>query len=310
MKRFIQAMDYLFILRPTLLYPVWTFFLAGCWGGRHFGSGVSELAHPVSIFWIGAGLTLVMGSVYILNQIQDIETDRTNKKLFLIANGMVSVRAAYIEGSLLAILGLAFGFWVDVRMGLAFLVLFINVGWLYNFPPATWKNHFIMGLICNGLMAVNFVSVGWMIQGGPGFIHPVMAGYFLACGAVYLNTTLPDADGDRATGKITFGVRFGPTVTIRWALAMEVGAVIVAWLYKDYLLLYASLAAFPLFLWAAIKGTIPDSVRATKLSVLGLTAGVCLFFPLYLIPVFTVFFLSKLYYKQRFGLNYPNLKNA
>ena len=41
--------------------------------------------------------TMIMGAVYIVNQITYIETDRINNKLFILPKGLVSVRAAYVE---------------------------------------------------------------------------------------------------------------------------------------------------------------------------------------------------------------------
>jgi homogentisate phytyltransferase/homogentisate geranylgeranyltransferase len=78
--------------------------------------------------------TFVLGGVYVLNQIMDIETDRLNKKLFLLSGGYVTVKAAYIEMAVLWALALI----LSVKFGALFLFLImlsILLGVLYSLPP-------------------------------------------------------------------------------------------------------------------------------------------------------------------------------
>lgn len=310
MKKGVEIFDFLFLLRPTLFYPIWTFFLAGCWGGRTFGKGVCHLGHPVGMFWIAFALTLLMGGVFILNQIQDAETDRTNGKLFLLANEIVSIKQAYREAALLILIGLAFGFWVDIRIGVGLFVLFILSGWLYNYPPFQWKDRPIMGLGTNGIGGFVIYALGWITGGGEGVVPIRGLAYALAGVAVFLNTTLPDMKGDQETGKITFGVRYGVEKTAIWAMILEIGAVGLALLFRDWLLFIPALVVLPLFVVGAVKRTVTDVVRVTKFSVLALVAGVCVIFPLYILAVFGVFYLSKWYYRRRFNFDYPSFKTS
>jgi len=310
LKRGVEILDVLFLLRPTLFYPIWTFFLAGTWGGMRFGTGVGDLTHPVGPLWVVVGLTLVMGGVFILNQIQDVETDRVNGKLFLLANGIVPVKAAYQEATLMMVCGLALGFWIDFRIGLGFLILVLLSGWLYNYPPTRWKNRPIMGLVVNGMGGLVIYSLGWMVGGGRGFVVFRAVIYALAGVAVFLNTTLPDREGDEKTGKITFGVRYGIKRTVVLALAVEICAVGLALLFRDWLLFFPGLVVLPLFVLSAVKRTLAEVIRATKFSVLALAVAVCVVFPLYLLPVFIVFFLSKWYYGKRFDFNYPSFRSS
>ena len=309
MRDCIACFDFLFIIRPTLLYPIWTFFLAGCWAGRYFnGFGILP-SITINFLWTALALTLVMASIYIQNQVQDVETDKTNQKLFLIARDYVSSRAATLEATLLAAVGLILGFVLGWRFGVVLLFLFI-LGWLYNYPPTRWKNRTVWGLLSNGFLAVVCVSLGWMAAGGRTIVQPFMISYFFASAAVYLNTTLPDMEGDRKTGKITFAVRFGIEKTVLWAFILELSACIMAAYHQDWLMFGASLAVSPFFIISWIRKEVPPSVRATKASVVVLTAGVCYFFPLYFAPVFGVYFLSKWYYRKRFDLDYPSLKTT
>lgn len=310
LKKGIEILDYFFLLRPTLFYPIWTFFLAGCWGGMKFGVGASVFAHPAGPVWVALGLSLVMGSVFILNQIQDAETDRVNGKLFLIANGIVSLKEAYTEAILLGVCGLGISFWIDIRVGLCLLVLLVLSGWLYNYPPAEWKDRPVMGIVTNAVGGLIIYCLGWMTGGGAGIVPLRAAAYTLAGAAVFLNTTLPDIEGDEKTGKITFGVRYGIERTAIWALILETITVGLALLFRDWLLFIPGFLVFPFFILGAMKRTMAEVLWATKFSVLALAAAVCIFFPWYLLPVFFVFFFSKWYYKKRFNFDYPSFKSS
>ena len=308
-RKGVEILDYFFILRPILFYPIWTFFLAGYWGGGYFVNNTVQFKHPMGAFWIVSALTLIMGGVFILNQIQDVETDRVNGKLFIVAQGIISRRCAIWEVAALIIIGLSMGFWVDLQVGIGFLILLILSGWLYNFPPVKWKNHPIMGIVVNGMGGVLIYWLGWITGGGGATIQWRVVVYAMAGMAVFLSTTLPDIEGDKKTGKITFGVKYGIATTAVFAFFLEAGAVVLSFICEDWLLFVPAVLVFPLFVIGVFKRTISNMIRATKFSVLALAAALCVVFPWFLLPIFIVFFLSKWYYRKRFNLNYPNFKN-
>ncbi len=310
MKKSIALLDYLFLLRPTLFYPIWTCFLVGYLGVVKLG-GARNLWIP-SVILIEAiiGLTCLTGSIFIFNQIRDVETDRANNKLFLVANGIVPIKHAYGEAIFLAVVGLMLGFLVDYRIGFGFLILFLLSGYAYNYPPAQWKDRPIMGIVTNGMGGLIIYCLGWMIGGGRGIIPIRVVAYVLAGAAVFLNTTLPDMEGDAKTDKITFGVRFGLKTTSLWALILEILTVGFALLFQDWLLFIPALFVLPLFVLSGFKPSLSNTMRATKFSVLALVVMVCFYFPGYFIPISLVFFFSKWYYQKRFHFNYPNFKDS
>ncbi|MCK5146626.1 UbiA family prenyltransferase [bacterium] len=309
MRYFVRLFDWLFLLRPTLFYPIWTYYLAGHWSAKAFGHGENGFHRSMGLFGSIAALSLVVGSIYILNQIRDRETDRINHKLFLLSEGHIPVGGAYIEAGLLAVIGLLWGFWIDQHVGFVLLALLAISGYGYNYPPFCWKDRAIMGLVTNAVSGYVLYSLGWATAGG----HPVLPmrglAYMLAGACVYLNTTLPDLKGDAASGKITFGVKYGVKATARWALILEIATVIVAGYFKEWILFIPALVVLPLYVWGATRSTVDEIMRATKYSVLALAIGVCVVFPLYLIPVFVVFFMTRWYYKARFNFDYPNFKS-
>ncbi|MCK4255704.1 hypothetical protein KAX35_02355, partial [candidate division WOR-3 bacterium] len=77
-----HLLDFIFLLRPILLIPVWIIFLLGYYRAGGTMLGDSRYLMPGFIVF-----TLLMGAIYIINQIADIETDRINNKLFILPKG-------------------------------------------------------------------------------------------------------------------------------------------------------------------------------------------------------------------------------
>ncbi|OQX96661.1 hypothetical protein B6I21_00295 [candidate division KSB1 bacterium 4572_119] len=72
MTKRMKLLDYIFILRPTLFFPVWTVFLAGYHANTKFSQEVTHPNNPVLALFL---FTLMMGAAFIYNQLVDIETD-------------------------------------------------------------------------------------------------------------------------------------------------------------------------------------------------------------------------------------------
>lgn len=303
-----HPLDFLFVLRPTLFYPVWTFFLAGYWGATQNYIEIGGLKKTLNFWLVLSGMTMLMGSVFILNQTQDVETDRMNSKLFLLANGIISIKTAYIEAFILALIGLVMGFFVSPIIGFGILLLLILSGWLYNYPPFIWKNRPILGMMVNVLGGWIIYYLGWFVLSSQ-VIFPVQSvGYVFACAAVFLNTTLPDVEGDAENGKMTLGVKWGVKKTVLWAAAFELLALFAALFTKDKLLLMTSILVSPFFIVSALRPSVPNAIRATKFSIFIMTMVVCYYFLYFLIPVWVIFFGSVAYYRLRFNIHYPNFK--
>jgi len=305
LKRGIEILDYFFLTRPILFYPIWTFFLAGWFGGTHFSnSSNSFLNIPLAVIF---QLTILMGSIFIINQIQDVETDRLNGKLFLVANGIVSKRSAYLEAAIFASIAIVWGFLMSTIIGILFILLFILSGLLYNYSPFMWKNKPIMGLITNGTGGMLIYLIGWSAGGGKGLPLLVLP-YTFAGVSVYLNTTVPDIKGDKKAGKITFPVRFGVKSTALWALIFEAAVVVTSFFMREWILFIPALIAFPFFIMSVFDTSVSKIMLCTKLSIAALALSICVVAPYYLVLLVFIFFFSRWYYKKRFNFEYPSLR--
>jgi 4-hydroxybenzoate polyprenyltransferase len=291
-------MDYFMLLRPSLFLPLWIFFLLGVY---HAGEKISLKAGIVFILY-----TLLMGGIYILNQIIDRESDKKNDKLFLLSEGHVSVKNAYIEMGLIFIISIIGSFFIDFEIFVVFLISFF-MGVTYSVPPIETKGKPFLDMIWNGVgYGILAFFAGWLSLAElsrPMFIMSVP--YFFAVAAVFVNTTIPDIEGDKEEGKITTGVFLKKKNTLLLGVLLDSIAIIISYFLKNYICLIGSGLAFPIFLFAYIKRT-----KKTILFSFRVVPAILMIIVFYLMPVVIPLFLSvliiqKVYYKRKFDINYP-----
>ncbi len=286
------------LLRPSLFLPLWIFFLLGA----YFGEGEISLK-AVMVFVL---YTLLMGGIYILNQIVDRESDRRNEKLFLLSEDYIPLRNAYIEMVTLFVLSISGAFFLGKYVFIAFLISFF-LGITYSIPPFATKGKPFLDIVWNasgyGLLA--FI-VGWLsaaLPSGSMLIRGIP--YFFAVSAVFVNTTIPDIEGDREEGKITTGVFLGKKNTLLLGIFFDLLAVVISCLLKDYICLIGAGLALPIFLFAYIKQTKKSILFSFRAIPLILAILVFIITPI-IIPLFAlVLGVQKYYYKRKFNINYP-----
>ncbi len=312
----IKKLDYFFVLRPTLFFPVWTISLSGYWAQQRFGGNL-PIFNPM--FKIGTfditymliiGLfTMIMGGVFLLNQLADIETDRLNNKLYLVANGDISKSHALIETGLLFMVPLVL--LIRNRPDLVIIMIFALVitGWCYSCQPLVLKDRPISGLFTNLLGGVIIFALGWKIKGTISLeIIRYSAPYVLGVVAVYFFTTIPDLKGDLASGKMTVAAKFGARPVMWAGLLADALAIGAAFWTGDWVALLPTLAALPFFINTVSKNSVAEVLRTNKFATLFLSLIVCLRFPVYLVFITALFFFSKWYYRKRFNIVYPSFR--
>jgi len=297
---FLKYFDYLFILRPVLMPPVWTIFLLGYQRAFFYSNQKNPLG------WVFLLVSLSIGAVYILNQIYDIESDRINKKLFFLSEGLVSLKSAWLEAILLFSISIASAFFISTQLGILFSVGFI-FGFFYSSPPFCFKNRPFLGFLSNsiGHGSLTFL-LGWAINSnvnGKAIIFSLP--YLCAVGAVYLNTTLPDIEGDRKMGKMTLGVKYGIFPVSLISAILVLVSIVLAFLLRDYPFFIAALLSLPFFVWSTWTKETKTITLSVKLAVLFLSLIAIYYHPWYFLVLFLGFLGTRIYYKKRFGLVYP-----
>jgi len=307
----LHPFDYFFLLRPLILLPSWNFLLIGSYLARGKGGFTFEIFIGLIIY------TCVMGGVYILNQIMDVKTDQINKKLFLLAEGAVSRKSAYIEMVILwcgaVFLSLRFGFLFFI-----FIIISILLGVLYSLPPVKLKGKPLLDTLANGIGygMVNF-AVGWLLVQpfDPAMFHRFIP-YVLSISAVFINTTIVDLKGDQEAGESTTAVFLGPRAAYILSTILLCCAVITAVKLKDPICLIPAASSLPLFIYLMIHSFFRKEIKrrltiaSFRLPGLLFTLITAFLYPPYILLLLIMLVGMRLYYKKRFGIIYPTLSQG
>ncbi len=256
-------------------------------------------------------LGCTMGGGAILNQIKDTATDRQNQKLFLIGDGFVAKSHAYIESILLIVIGLSLSIYLSWHIFWILLIAIFEAGYLYNFHPFSLKNYPIRGLFANMAMGWFVFIIGWLLLQPFNVAMLIQSTPFaLFNTGLYLLTTLPDVPGDAQSGKITFPVRYGIENTFRASLVLFALSLLASILLSNGFMILTLSVSLPAIIWAYFRKTVESAVIALKMGIFFFSIGICVKFPPFFCMILLAFFLTRFYYKSRFGINYPNFKGA
>jgi 4-hydroxybenzoate polyprenyltransferase len=317
MNPLVKYLDYFFIARPILFLPGWATLIAG-----HLSSTSRSNFVDLSSGWniqieflnteiLAAMLafSLAMGGSFILNQLKDLSTDRENDKLFLLGDGHVPIRNGYIESLLFIVLSLTLSARISLPFFLTTALFLLITGYLYNFAPFVLKDKPISGLIANMLMGWLAFAMGWVLASPP--TDAMILGsmpYLFFNTSLYFLTTLPDIEGDAASRKITFPVRYGLTFTILASVFSFTAAVIFSLVLNNQVILITLVSVIPFVIRLIIHRTVSSAIMVVKTGILFFCFVISVKLPFCLIVIMSLLLLTRYYYKRRFQFEYPNLK--
>lgn len=321
-----KLLDYFFLLRIPLLAPVWTILILGwvtangaaeydLW--RH-GSLAGLIGHQR--LWLAlVAFSFIVASIYVVNQIMDIESDRINHKLFFLPQGIISIRTAWLLATACALSGLLMCLlFFDYFMSVLFVIC-LFLGALYNLPPFSLKDRAWGGIIANFLgHGMLTYMVGWYVAHGlagmdaheltKGFLAALSPGF--ANAAVYTTTTIADESGDRATGKCTFSVRYGQKIAAFTAAIFCAASLLGALLLErnQWVMMVPAGVSLLFFIYLYLVPQRENAFKAFKWPVFLLSAFIAIFVPFYGVLILVTFFGSRRYYRWRFNIDYPTFK--
>ncbi len=302
--------DYIMLLRPTLLGPVWIFIIVGYRLSYMVEGKIMPRIVYSPKFWIGfLSYTLLMGGVYIINQIVDRKTDKINKKLFLISEGIISLKEAYIELILLFLISFLLIFYLKDIPLIIVWILSLIMGITYSVPPFRMKGRFLWDLVWNtlgygllnilfGAMLHNSISLRLFL-----FIIPYMCGI----SGIFIYTTLLDIEGDKEDGIKTTGMILGYKKGSLISLILLSIALFLSLYTNDIVLMIGAGGSLPFAIWAAVKHTRYPVIISMRIGPILLLLSLSYFAPYLLAFLLTAAILMRIYYEKRFNLKYPTL---
>jgi len=318
MKRLLKPLDYIFVLRLTFFFPVWSLFLAGFYTQNKyvtqlqtFGESNHAIAqHLHELYLTGLLLTLLMGGIFILHQVMDRHVE---KAYTFIAPEMLTPKAAFIEASIMMALALLGCFFLSIPAAVILVLLLLLSGYLYNFPPFNLKNNAIGGLVAITVSGLLIFLLGWLTGGDISrYAYVASVPYVLAVAAMYLLVSTLDVAKDNPQRK-TFAIVFGKTVTAGLAVALGSAAMVVSFISSDELIFYPTFFSLPFLIWVVLRMNDHELSRVIKYPVMMFAVAISLKWILtmnnyrFVYVLLTVYFLSKLYHKLRFGIGTSTL---
>lgn len=301
-----KLLDYFFAARVLLHLPVWSVYLLT----RHYLA-----PSPGSIFgWhdlaVLTGLSLLSAAAYYLNQIYDFETDRINDKLGFLQKDILSRANMWAAFVLCSVVALGVAPFLSSRLLILFAQLFL-LGVAYSAPPLRLKDRPLAGLIANTYafgVLIPLTAAGEAGLGRDYYSTWLLIAYFaLAVAGIHVLTTLPDREGDRATGKKTLAAVMSARTAKLLAL-LFIGASAIAAFRLGYAhLMYVSIFAVIVLAMSIMFRSAALDLFAVKMPILLLTILAGVFFTGYLVFVVVLLIACRLYFKKRFGIIYPQL---
>ena len=312
---FIKALDCFFSTRPLLLVPVWAYGIFGLFKAigpnafRHWPYFSAGKQWSVFLWMIVFSCSVSM--VYVINQLADIEADKKNGGLPLIAGGIVSIKAATITAVIAGAFSLAapliFG-----KFSIALLSAFsMALGALYSCRPTRLSGRPYLDFLANALgFGIIAFGMGYVCGGKSlltlRFLADALPYTLLMC-AGSISSTLPDIAGDQLDGKVTTAVKLGKKNAHTLAMLFIITAGVSAGLGRDMVALICSGAALPLYIAYAIK---PH--RKLEEATYKVGGAIMMFLCAVILPILVpagllLFFATSSYFKIRHKVKYPSL---
>lgn len=301
-----KLIDFFFAARPLLHLPIWSVYLISL---TYHLDLTGEQFQWIDLLNLLLLSTMVAGA-YFINQVHDARSDELNDKLGFIQKGFINIGEFRIVFLLCSLLALVIS-WLVTMTTLFLFAQFFLLGYFYSVPPLKLKDRPWLGLV------VNAYSFGWLVplvvmselsmHNGAMLAIDLSLYFFFTVAAVHVLTTVPDRDGDNATGKKTIANICQPVTVRLVAVVLLLLSLATAAAFGRTLLIALSVSACLAIIPALIKPDLKYILLAAKLPILLLTLAAGYYYPFYLMFILALFLLTRIYYARRFGIIYPRL---
>jgi len=220
---------------------------------------LSSILAGVDLLTLGRYLILSVSSilavslsVYIYNDLTDIEVDRLNKLDRPLVTGEASKKDALNLVILLSLSGLIIAFMVSLKFFFLIMIFFI-LFFLYSFPKMHFKSMFII----KDLVIASGTALTYLIGGSvigtisvPIILMSIIG--FVSALSTSIVKDFRDVRGDEIYKIKTFPIIWGPMLTIRLAIALVVSvglATIIGYYQLGFNIAFPILATLAFAAW-------------------------------------------------------------
>ncbi|MFZ1947792.1 MAG: UbiA family prenyltransferase [bacterium] len=307
----VRLVDVVFLARPPLLCASAAFFLVGSISSLRSTTGCYRVSLMLPALHSLGLYLLVVAFAFVVNQIFDIKSDAINKKNFILPSGAVTRAEAAAFAATLAGAVIYLGR-NETGAVATLLAAGLLLGLAYSVPPVRLKAKPFADLAANvaGFGWIGFV-MGWLVFsrfGGEVCVRAIP--YVVSMAAIFLNTCIPDEEGDRQARDRTTCVILGRRMASLAAVVLMSSAAGAGIVVDEPICAAAALGSIPGLVAVAVRPTPANSVLASQLAarILFVLVSVCA-------PVLAgigavTYATSRIYYAKRFGLKYPSMTGA
>ncbi|MDG5814528.1 UbiA family prenyltransferase [Chitinispirillales bacterium ANBcel5] len=306
-KTITHIIDLFFITRPVLLIPVWGFSAFGIF------SVENTLAIQVNVFsaFLCLLFSLSVASVYIINQVCDIDADKENGGFPLLVRGNIPVSRATIVALCCAVVSVSIPVILQKYQLALLSLLALLLGILYSCKPTRFSGKPFLDFFSNAVgYGVIAFGAGWYIAGESifsfQFINHALPYFLLMCSGS-ISSTLPDIEGDRKDEKITTAVYLGKRNAHILALLLLIIAAFASALQSQYIPFFCATLSLPIYVLFLLH---PSEVFMEATYKIG--GSLCIVASALAVPALfggatLVFAATWLYFRRRYGIIYPSL---
>ena len=314
-KKIVPLLDVIMVARLSCFFGVWAMVCIGMYIGDLINNSVdinsTTLSIPTSILFLG--ISFICASIFITNQIHDLEVDKINNKAKIIDNFITIDFSKKILFFLLPI-GFLLIIFIDFLVFLPMFLLYLICGMLFTNQNFNFKQNIFMNflfyialaflLILSGLIySRNDMSIISLFSLSLKFIFL----FLLIYGAVVLAINILDQEGDRQNNRITIPQNIGVRFTSIIAFLMCLFSFFIGLYLKEPLSVVCSVSSIPFFLYLIFRGKEKDVIRSIRYPILLINFYLFMIYPLLFYPIVITYYISKYYYWHRFSLHYPTL---
>lgn len=314
-KKIVPLLDVIMITRLSYFFGVWAMVCIGMYIGDLINNSIdinsTTLSIPTSILFLG--ISFICASIFIVNQIYDLEVDEINNKAKIIDN-FISIDFSKKILFFLLPTGFLLIIFIDILVVLPMVLLYLICGMLFTNQNFNFKQNMFMNFLFYIILAFLLILSGLIYSRSDMTIISLFSLslkfiflFLLIYGAVVLAINILDQEGDQKSNRITIPQNIGIRFTSIIAFLMCLLSFFIGLYLEEPLSVVSSISSIPFFLYLIFRGKEKDVIRSIRYPILLINFYLFMIFPLLFYPIVITYYISKYYYWHRFSLHYPTL---